>query len=639
MLRELPRRKLGEFDGAAVRGRTCVSCEVLISGIVAKTSPVARDDKATAAGSPGAARERSDAPVLPGDVVVGKYRMGPFIGFAGMGTVYEGVHIDLGIPVALIIARPADASDEGAVDRFLSGARSTAQLRSQHVRRVLDCGRIEGERPYVVLEYLEGADLRSVLTTHGSLPVEEAVSLTLQACDALAEAHSRGMVHGDVRPEHLFLSRGSDGGALVKVLGLGIAKQNRVGSPLHRSPEQMCDPTAVDARTDVWSLGVVLYELFTGELPFEGDSVSEVRANVKTAHPRSPRDLDPAISKGLAALVLRCLAKAPDARFPDAVALGHALRAFGASAASISAARVEDILRHAGSMPPASPSSSQEAADEEIVRSSWLTDPPATPRSSPTSSSPESVEGESVRASWLMDPPETPPMPAASQSVPAVPAPVLASSPPSMPAASRSVPATPPPLPTSQSVPAGPTSHRTAPPPLPTSNALRLSNPTLRLPTTLRLPKLLLPTTQRARVAVAGGLLGGLILALFWPNRPRPVTEPTAPAVSAAAPASSAAPAVAEGRAASPPSTVPPAESALLASAAPSASPAPPSSQAPVLASAPSSEPARASSASPKPGVTTTTTIAATKPAARPPAPPARSRSSSLFPVPKPLSW
>ena len=233
---------------------------------------MSRGDETTKAGSPGGdAQVLPDAPVSPGGVVAGKYRINAVIGFAGTCLVCEGFHLDLGTKVAVKFTRLEDASDERVIARFLSEARSAAHLRSQHTRRVLDCGKLDVGGAYVVTEYLDGAGLRSVITAQGRLPVEEAVIFALQACEALGEAHSLGLVHRDVRPESLVLTRGPGGGALIKV----TESSDSLGSPHHMSPEQMIDPADVDARTDVWSLGVLLYELLTGELPFNGASVPQ----------------------------------------------------------------------------------------------------------------------------------------------------------------------------------------------------------------------------------------------------------------------------------------------------------------------------------------------------------------------------
>jgi len=402
--------------------------------VVTKTSSVSRRAGAPASGSPGG------EPVSVGGIVAGKYRIGAVVGFSGMGIACAGVHLDLGTKVAVLFAHPEDASDERAVARFLQGARSAAQLRSQHARRVMDCGRLVAGEPYMVLESLEGADLRSIVTRHGSLPVDETLGFVLQACEALGEAHARGLVHGDVRPENLFLTRGPDGSALVKVLGLEFATElggpresrmlseslDGVGPRRHLSPEQMSDATSVDTRADIWSLGVLLYELLTGVLPFEGDSASEVRDSVMSEHPRSPRDFDSAISKGLGEVVLRCLEKNPDTRFPDAGTLGGALRAFGGSTSSMGAARVADVLRYAGSIRPARdaspsiPAARRASSAPPLSRSSAvghaLAAPklPAVPRAIPAAPLPVAPSAvavsavdstESVRASWLMEPP------------------------------------------------------------------------------------------------------------------------------------------------------------------------------------------------------------------------------------------
>lgn len=303
-------------------------------------------------------QRRPTPPVAPGAVVDGKYRIDHVIGFGGMGIVCGATHLELGTPIAIKFVRPERASDERAVARFLTEARATAQLKSQFSCRVLDCGRLPTGTPYIVMEHLTGADLRTMLSTRGPLPVEEVVSFALQACEALAEAHAKHIVHRDVKPENLFVTEGPDGTPVVKVLDFGISKQvgslaasrnlteptESVGSPFHMSPEQMIDPASVDSRTDIWSLGVVLYELLTGRLPFTGESTPQVCASVMTTQPSSPLTHRPDLPEGLAEVVLRCLEKDRERRFRDVAELGLALKEFGGSASSLAAARLERIL-------------------------------------------------------------------------------------------------------------------------------------------------------------------------------------------------------------------------------------------------------------------------------------------------------
>jgi serine/threonine-protein kinase len=226
----------------------------------------------------------------------------------------------------------------------------------------MDCGRLDSGSPYMVMEYLEGADLRSIVSAQAPLPVEDSVCFVSQALEALAEAHARGIVHRDIKPENLFLSQGPDGGAMIKVLDFGISKQlgraqsssrslteptESIGSPYHMSPEQMIDPTSVDARTDIWAIGVVLYELLTGRLPFEGETTPQICANVMTAQPKSPLEIRPDLPEALVQVVMSCMEKDREKRMPDVGALSRALENFGGARSGLAAARVEGILSRA----------------------------------------------------------------------------------------------------------------------------------------------------------------------------------------------------------------------------------------------------------------------------------------------------
>jgi serine/threonine-protein kinase len=311
---------------------------------------------------------------LPGRIVAGKYRIERRLGAGGMGYVVAAIHLQLGRRVALKFLHE-HRRDPRDVERFLREARAAAVLRSEHVAQVLDVDTDAGE-PFIVLEYLEGVDLRELHRREGILRPDRAVSLALQASLGVAEAHDAGIVHRDLKPTNLFATTRADGSTLVKVLDFGISKWRGgpalgasnaaeslteegqlVGSPRYMSPEQITSSRSVDVRSDVWSLGVVLYELLTGRLPFAAESHSEWIRKILTETPASPIHVRPDVPLELSVVVMRCLAKDPSLRFADARALAQALRAIietetQAASGSVTASAVFPTATLDGTMKP-----------------------------------------------------------------------------------------------------------------------------------------------------------------------------------------------------------------------------------------------------------------------------------------------
>ena len=266
----------------------------------------------------------SDA-IRIGQVLLDKYRVESILGQGGMGVVVECTHVQLNERVALKLLRQDVMLDRDAVERFKREGQAAAKLKSEYVARVRDVGELENGTPFMVMEYLDGQDLGVLLTERGSLPMPWATELILQTCEALAEAHSYGIVHRDVKPTNLFVTWRPDGTALIKVLDFGISKsatgvgqdmhltqtQSLLGTPAYMSPEQMRSARLVDGRTDIWSLGSVLYELIEGHKPFEAESFSEMCVKVAVDAPapmtKAPYELQQ--------VVLRCLEKTPEARY------------------------------------------------------------------------------------------------------------------------------------------------------------------------------------------------------------------------------------------------------------------------------------------------------------------------------------
>ncbi len=272
-----------------------------------------------------------------GDILLGKYRVEHVLGRGGMGLVLAVRHIELGQLFALKVLLPAAQASASAVERFVREARAAARLKSEHVAKVVDVGRLEDGAPYMVMEYLEGSDLAAVLRSRGALPLAEAIEYLLPACEAIAEAHAAGIVHRDIKPANLFLARRANGSASVKVLDFGISKHSEadsieltqtgamLGSPLYMAPEQIRSTRAVDARGDIWSMGVVLYKLVTGVTPFRRTAAHELLVSVLEDEPTPPSSVRPGLPPELDAIILRALQKKPELRFQSIDELAAAL--------------------------------------------------------------------------------------------------------------------------------------------------------------------------------------------------------------------------------------------------------------------------------------------------------------------------
>ncbi len=280
----------------------------------------------------------------PGDVVAGKYCLERLLGKGGMGAVFAARHIELGSPYAIKVMLADPANDE-ARTRFLNEGRAAARIESDHVMKVHDVGST-GTYSYMVLELLDGEDLAQILERRIRLTPREAVEYVIQALQGVHEAHAMGIVHRDLKPSNLFLARKKSGASVIKILDFGISKAQgaqgalgqapgqltstkaMLGSPLYMSPEQLRSSKSVDARADIWAMGVILYELLTGTLPFMGESLGELFAAILETDPSPVRQRAPECPPELEAVVLKCLQRRPEHRFQTAPELSQALAPF-----------------------------------------------------------------------------------------------------------------------------------------------------------------------------------------------------------------------------------------------------------------------------------------------------------------------
>jgi eukaryotic-like serine/threonine-protein kinase len=281
-----------------------------------------------------------------GSILAGKFRIERVIGRGSMGVVVEATDVTLSRRVAVKLILPHYAGDEQLRGRFIREAQVMTRLQTEHIARVLEVGQLEDETLYLAMEYLEGQSLEDLISSGGPLPVADAVDLILEALDAITETHDLGLIHRDFKPANLFLAARKGKPPILKVLDFGIAKDTAAGAkltatgtlpgtPAYMAPEQIAlREDLIDARADVWAVGVTLYELLAGELPWNGPinvMLSRIRSE---ASPRL-RARRPDVAPELEAIIERCLMKHPADRFASA----------GELAAVLSELRVRGLVR------------------------------------------------------------------------------------------------------------------------------------------------------------------------------------------------------------------------------------------------------------------------------------------------------
>ncbi len=374
----------------------------------------ARRRRTTFSSDPAARLRR---PVEIGDVLRDRYVVEEVIGEGGVGIVVAAHNLELDERVALKFLRNDVMGDADIVARFAHEAKAAVTIKSEHVARVFDVGSTPKGVPFLVMEYLDGHDLGSELAVRGSLPVREAVEYILQACDALAAAHAKGIIHRDIKPDNLFLvdqGERDDSVPVVKVLDFGISKAALTGSvfgsllpslksgklmgtPLYMSPEQIRSTDDVDARSDIWSLGMVLYEVLSGMPAFEAETLDELWRLINEGQlpPLAPRRPD--VPEGLIEILERCMKKRPEDRFQNIAELAIALLPYAPKRARICAERAAQVLWSAGitavrlRIPSTAPPPNTGTTDPDLGPISGLSGVATSPRLLPSQEATHSV--------------------------------------------------------------------------------------------------------------------------------------------------------------------------------------------------------------------------------------------------------
>jgi len=329
-----------------------------------------------------------DVPIREGDIINDAYKVERVIGSGGMAVVVAALDLRSPRRVAIKVLFRRAASSPEVLKRFEREQQVVRRLSGEHVARLLDSG-LHRNAPYMVMEYLQGSDLAETLRVQGPLPVEQAVDYVLQACEAVAEAHALDIVHRDLKPGNLFLTHRPDGSPCIKVLDFGIAKILAVdraaeestltktttvmGSPFYMSPEQVISPRSVGRPTDVWSLGVILYELLAGKIPFAAKSPEKVCSRVLTDPPDSLRAQRPDCPEKLEEAIVKCLQRQPRNRHADVAAFAAAIAPFASEALRDASVRIASIL--------ANPKAAAELRDSshDLVAARDIDEPPEAP--------------------------------------------------------------------------------------------------------------------------------------------------------------------------------------------------------------------------------------------------------------------